>query len=392
MEKYFALIKNFIKRVINNVGCTLILTISGKFSYAQHEMKKLELLWEAKYEYSDNVLSILKCKQSGVIVLTKSLDDLLKIRKIDENGNTLWDSSYNGFKNLGLLSNNVRVNEDKYGNFFVVFNTKDRSPVLAKFDSVGTIIFMNKIQLNSIVSKLYVQSFLINDKEICLFGVNGNKDFCKLCLKATGEFLAIGIFEAGANNIVTDIFIKNDSEPIVITKSGHFDKYGGGESVLNIYSIDTIRMCLNLEVSFSGKNGKMHSINNSNYLLVYDSLSTFPEQKIDFTILNKDFKVIKSERLIANQIGTSISFINEADSGKLAISSVKGFNSFFCVINKKGSIEGQFESTLDSVISIEQVFFYGTNVYFFYKYIGKRDTDNPLSILKRKIVSFRYKL
>ncbi len=369
----------------------LIATIISAYIYGQGDSSKLKIFWEKNYQFTDSIIKIHPVGDSFLLVLSKYSNGSVHLRKyLSKDGNLLWETTFPELENKSIRSSS-NILEDKFGDFLLMINTKNNNPTFIKINNKGRVMVIADLILKSVANdtKLTVLSAFLDDSVINIF-CKRSDFFVYLKTDKSGKLFSENFFYIQSEHIITDVFINNKKEPVIVTKTGFFDKYGGGESKLNIFIADTITKTCKISYSTNGKNGKICQLKNLNYYFVFDGSSQFPTQKIDFEILSQDFKLILHKNLFENLAGASYTHINKISLDKIGVYAIKKLQLVFFIFDSTGNEQNVFFSDLNKVITIDEIFYQNQKIGVLQKIINQLGKTDFASMLKTKLILYYF--
>lgn len=345
--------------------------------------------WEKQYQYTDYALLAAACKNKDMLVARRTLHGALQLTRIDANGKERWDSVYQDFYLYGLIRYVNGLKEDEEGNFYVLINMERTDPVLGKINRNGALLFAQPLLvLQHQKTSSYAHSMFLSDSSVICYGVKSGR-FWEGVYATNGSVRSEMMFSLKAKNFVTDILINSRQAPIVVTKEGTFDKYGGGESVTNLMQLNYENKSLEVITSVKGKNGKLAELASSGYALLLDEAVLFPRQQIRLLLLDKNFLLLKNTGVFDNAAGASPFHLQVFDKDALMIQGVKDGNLQIMLADNKGSLIRSMVYEKKDVLNVQQAFVNNRVPGCLLQFKGELNGNDPITAIRKKLLLFR---
>jgi hypothetical protein len=344
--------------------------------------------WEKQYQYKDYALMAAACKNTDMLVARRTLYGSLQLTRIGADGKERWDSVYPAFYDYGLIRYVNGMKEDEEGNFYLLINMERTDPVLGKIDRNGALLFIQPLLvLQQKKTSSFAHSMFLSDSSIICYGVKGGK-FWEGVYSASGLVRSEMIFDLRPKNIITDIIINSRQSPVVVTKEGSFDKYGGGQSVTNIMQLNYENRSLETIASVKGKNGRLAELPGSGYALLLDEAVLFPRQDIHLLFFDRNFLLLKNKEVFANQAGASPFHLQAYGKDALMIQGVKDGRFQMMFADGKGQVMRNLVYDKNDVLAVQQAFVNERGPGCLLQYRGELNGD-PITVVRKKLLLFR---
>lgn len=345
--------------------------------------------WEKQYQYKDYALMAAACTNTDMLVARRTLYGSLQLTRIDANGKERWDSVYPVLYDYGLVRYVNGIREDAAGNFYLLINMERTDPVLAKINRNGALLFVQPLLvLHQQKTNSYAHSLFLADSSIICYGVKGGK-FWEGVYSTSGLVRSEMLFSLKSKNIITDILINSRQAPVVVTKEGNFDKYGGGQSITNIMQLNYESRSLETIASVKGKNGKLTELANAEYALLLDEAVLFPRQDIHLLFFDRNFSLRKNASVFANAAGASPFHLQAYGKEALMIQGVKDGMLQVMIANGNGQLTRTLVYEKNDVLAVQQAFVNRQEPGCLLQFRGELNGSDPITAIRKKLLLFR---
>lgn len=359
---------------------------------ARAQTDTVSATWEKQYQYTDYALMATACRNTDMLVARRTLHGSLQLTRIAADGKEKWDSVYPSFYDYGLIRYVNGMKEDDQGNFYLLINMERTDPVLGKISRNGTLLFIQPLLvLQQKKTSSFAHSIFLSDSSIICYGVKGGK-FWEGVYSTTGLVRSELMFDLKPKNIITDILINSRHAPVIVSKEGTFDKYGGGASLTNIMQLNYENSSLETIFSVKGKNGKLAELPNSDYALLLDEAVLFPRQDIHLLFLDRNFQIRKNTVVFENAAGASPFHLQPYGKEALMIQGVKDGKFQIMLANSNGQLTRNLVYDKNDVLAVQQAFVNDRKPGCLLQYRGELNGPDPITAIRKKLLLFRLNL
>lgn len=345
--------------------------------------------WEKHYQYTDYAQMAASCRNTDLLVARRTLHGSLQLTRISAEGKERWDSVYPSLYDYGLVRTVNGIEEDEAGNFYLLINMERTDPVLGKVDKNGSLLFIQPmLVLQQQKTSSFAHSLFLSDSSIVCYGVKGGR-FWEGVYATNGLVRSELMFTLRPKNIITDILINSSHAPVVVSKEGTFDKYGGGQSVTNIMQLNYESRSLETIVSVKGKNGKMVELPENGYALLLDEALLFPRQDIHLLLFDRNFVLRKNTGVFANVAGASPFHLQPFGKEALMIQGVKDGRFQIMLADNGGRLTRNLVYDKNDVLAVEQAFVQDREPACLLQYKGELNGKDPITAIRKKLLLFR---
>jgi hypothetical protein len=372
---------------MRTVVAVMIMLVLSMAALAQPDT--IAASWEKQYQYKDYALMAAACKNTDMLIARRTLYGSLQLTRIDASGKERWDSVYPALYDYGLVRTVTGIKEDEEGNFYLLINMERTDPVLAKMNRNGKQLFIQPLLvLQQQKTNSFAHSLFLSDSSIICYGVKGGK-FWEGVYATNGLVRSEMLFNLKSKNIITDILINSRHAPVVVTKEGNFDKYGGGPSSTHIMQLNYESKSLESIISVKGKNGKLAELPDAGYALLLDEAVLFPRQDIHLLFFDRNFSLRKKASVFANAAGASPFHLQAYGKEALMIQGVKDGMLQVMLANGNGQLTRTLVYEKNDVLAVQQAFVNRREPGCLLQFRGELNGSDPITAIRKKLLLFR---
>ncbi|QEC44073.1 hypothetical protein [Pseudobacter ginsenosidimutans] len=334
----------------------ILMTLLVHLLQAQQVTRPLVAEWDRVHTWEDQLLYSIKCANGDIVLFCQPADRNLHMLRLNAAGKQLSDISFPAFRPFGRLEISS-VKESKDGNLYVLLNTPERDPMIAKFSVKGQLLLAQSLLTELKRTSLsYSSSLFLKDSTVVCYGIKGG-DLWEAVLDHKGSVITETIYAWEDDHYIMDIITAADGNPLILAKSETSDETGNNIGVTHLIRINNQRHTLEKWNSFPGRNASICLTSNGGYALTVDTATVSLNQSFVLHLLDHQLVLRNSVKLFDNETGISPAKISPWANGLLAITAIESGKLSLLVMDREARLQAKFsQENKEKVMLLRTVF------------------------------------